>query len=198
VTVRAFLRFCVVAGALGLATGIWGRYSWGLESAMADVAVISIMAGGLLLLIIGVAGLLRTRLPDDPVLAARERVLDRSAWRAMLAGVAAGGLMVLFFWLTSRWTNLGNPVQSQIALVFGLLGAAIAILAERVTRWDLVVVPVLVLLGLLAFGNQIPFESQSMSRGVFIAFLCVLVLIALIVLNAPQIARGRRPAPEEE
>lgn len=54
---------------------------------------------------------------------------------ALLTGVAFSVLVVLaYFVLTGRWTELDNPVASIVATVAGVLGIAVAYGTERLLR----------------------------------------------------------------
>jgi hypothetical protein len=104
--------------------------------------------------------------------------------------------MVAFFWLTDRWDNLSNPVQSQLALFAGIAGALVGVLADRITRWELILIPTALLVALVLWGDRLPIDSESMSRGEIVVFLVIAVLIVGVAINIPQVARGRRRAPQ--
>jgi hypothetical protein len=184
----------LVLGVAIAAAGAWGRRTWDIESEAATLGVIALMAVGLLAALFGLYGILREQPPagEGPT-AERQRILDRMAWRATLPPVVAGAVMIAFFWLTDRWDNLANPVQSQVALFAGVLGALIGILADRITRWELVIIPVALIVALIAWGDRLPVESETTSTGEVVALLVIVVLIIGIAVNIPQVIRGRRP-----
>jgi hypothetical protein len=150
------------------------------------------MALGMSLALTGLYGLMQERPPLDERAHAHQRAVDRAAWRATIAPVTAALVMLAFFWLTERWDNLSNPVQSQVALVAGVLGGALAILADRISRWDYVIVPVGLIVALLLWGDRLPLESESTPEGQIVALLIIAVLIIGVAINLPQLVRGRR------
>lgn len=186
----------LVLGIAVAAAGVWGRRTWEVESNAATLGVIALMAAGLFAAMLGLYGILREQPVREGIAAERQPILDRLAWRATVPPMIAGGVMIGFFALTDRWDNLANPVQSQIALFAGVLGAAIGMLADRITRWDLVIVPAALIVALIAWGDRLPFDSSSTSTGEIVALLVIAVLIIGIAVNIPQIARGRRQLQE--
>jgi hypothetical protein len=114
----------------------------------------------------------------------------------LIPPVAAGVLILAFLSLTGRWNNLDNPVVSQVALVAGILGAVLGMLVDRVSRWALVLVPLVLLILLLGFGDRLwpisQIDSETTSRGEIVTLLVIVVLLVGIIINIPQFARGRR------
>jgi len=182
----------LVLGVGFIAAGALVRREVGAESDMATLGVVALLALGFFAAILGLYGVLREDAPRGARARARQSALDRAAWRATIPPVVAGVTMVGFFALTDRWSNLSNPVQSQIALFAGVLGALVGMLADRITRWDLIVIPAALLVALLVWGQDLPIDSESMSRGEIVAFLVIAILIVGIAINLPQIIRGRR------
>lgn len=193
-TVRATLRVLLVGGIAVLAAGIYLTREWEAPSRFAEFGLIVVLATGIFAAAVGLMGLIREEPPPDERAARRSRLLGIAAWKALLPPVVAGGLMVLFFALTNRWENLANPVASQVALVFGIVGALIGILVDRISRWELILVPLALLVGLLGFGDRLPFDSETTSNGEIVTLLSIVILLTAIVINIPQVARGRRPA----
>ena len=192
-TLRSTLRFLLVAGVIGIAAGVYGAREWEfVDSRIAEAGVIALLAVSFFAAITGFIGLLREEPPRDSRRAERSRILDRAAWRAMAPPVIGGGLMVAFFALTDRWERLDNPVASQIAVLAGIIGALIGILADRITRWELVLIPVALLVALVGWGDRLPIDSETTSRGEMVALLAIAILLVGIAINIPQIARGRR------
>jgi hypothetical protein len=177
----------VVAGALI-------RREANIETEMATLGVVALIAVGFFAAILGLYGVLREQPPPDERAAARQTALDHAAWRATLPPMVAGGMMVGFFWLTDRWDNLSNPVQSQIALLAGVVGALIGALADRITRWELIIIPAALLIALVLWGDRLPIDSEAMSSGEVVTFLVIAVLIIGVAINIPQVSRGRRAA----
>jgi hypothetical protein len=175
----------VVAGALV-------RREANIETDLATLGVVALIAVGFFAAILGLYGILREQPPQDARTAARQTALGRAAWRATLPPMVAGALMVGFFWLTDRWDNLSNPVQSQIALFAGVGGALVGALADRITRWELIIIPTALLLALLLWGDELPIDSEAMSSGEIVTFLVIAVLIIGVAINIPQVSRGRR------
>lgn len=186
----------LVLGVAVAAAGAWGRRTWDVESEAATLGVIALMAVGLLAALFGLYGILREQPVTEGRAAERQRILERMAWRATLPPAVAGAVMIAFFWLTDRWDNLANPVQSQVALFAGVLGALIGILADRITRWELVIIPAALIVALLAWGDRLPFDSETTSTGEIVALLVIVVLIIGVAVNIPQVIRGRRPLQE--
>ena len=179
-----------------VAVGAYGRREWHTESEIATLGVIALMAVGFLSAIAGLYSVLREQRPGDDRAAARARALDRFAWRAAIPPLVAGGLMLGFFALTDRWHNLANPVQSQVALFAGIIGALLGMLANRITRWELVIIPAALLIALLLWGDRLPLDSKTTSRGEMVALLVIAILLVGIAINVPQVIRGRRRASE--
>ncbi len=122
----------------------------------------------------------------------------RRPWMVVVPGLTAGLLMVLFFWLTNRWDNLENPVQSQVTLICGIIGFSAALAIQRITRWELVLIPGAVAIGVLMWAILAPNDSQEDREfRQILTVLAVVLLAATLVMNIPQIARGRRPADSE-
>jgi hypothetical protein len=174
------------------AAGAWGRRVWTVESDWETFGVIALISVGLFAAILGLYGTLREPRSADDATARRQDILARVAWRATFPPVVAGVTMIGFFALTDRWHNLANPVQSQVALFAGILGALVGMLADRITRWDLIIVPVGLIVALLLWGDQLPFDSPSTSTGEIVALLIIAILIIGIAVNIPQVVRGRR------
>lgn len=184
----------LVLGIAVVAAGAWGRRVWTIESDFATLGVIALISVGFFAALLGLYGTVRETRSADSAAAQRQDILARVAWRATFPPVVAGATMIGFFALTDRWHNLANPVQSQIALFAGILGALVGILADRITRWDLIIVPVGLIVALLLWGDQLPFDSPSTTTGEIVALLIIAILIIGIAVNIPQVVRGRRPA----
>jgi hypothetical protein len=187
-------RMLFVLGLAGIAAAALLKREWTAETNIAVFGVVSLAALGFFGAITGLYGILREPAPATALQAARQRVNGTAAWRAVLPPVIAGVVMVGFFWLTDRWDNLANPVQSQVALFAGVLGALIGMLADRITRWELIIIPAALIVGLIAWGDRLPLESESTTKGQMIALLVIAVLIIGIAINLPQILRGKRVA----
>ena len=54
------------------------------------------------------------------------------------------------------------------------------------------------MLALLLWGEDLPLESDTMSKGQMVTLLVIVVIFGGIIMNLPQIIRGRNPAPESE
>lgn len=193
-TQRSALRTLFIIGLAALASGSYIARWQRPASDFGQVGVIAILAVGIFAAIVGLVGLLREQPPVDTFRATRARILDVGAWKALIAPVVGGGLMFAFFGLTDRWNELSNPVASQVALLAGILGALVAIVADRITRWWLALLPAVILIALVGWGNRIPLESETTSRGEMVALLTIVVLLVGIGINIPQILRGRRRA----
>jgi len=189
-------RLLLVLGIAFIAAGVIVRREADTESDIGTLGVVALMALGFFAAILGLYGILREQPPRSDRAAARQAALDGAAWRATLPPLIAGLLMVGFFWLTDRWEELSNPVQSQIALVAGIAGALVGMLADRITRWELILIPAALLVALILWGDRLPFDSESMSKGEIVAFLVIAVLIVGVAINIPQVVRGRRRAPQ--
>ena len=189
-------RMLLVLGIATIAAGAYGRRVWDVETDIATLGVVALMAVGFFAAIMGFYGVLRQPAPRSERAARRTRILERAAWQATLPPVIGGGLMLAFFGLTDRWERLQNPVASQIALAAGIIGALIGILADRITRWELVLIPIALLVALIGWGDRLPLESKTTSRGEMVALLAIAILLVGIVINIPQIVRGRRRATE--
>jgi hypothetical protein len=177
--------------------GIYGRRYWDIESDVATLGVIALMAAGFSAALTGIYGLMREQPQRGTIAVERQRLLDRAGWRAALPPVIAGAVMIAFFGLTDRWGNLANPVQSQVALVAGILGALVGILADRITRWDLILIPSGLIIALILWGDQLPLDSETTSTGEIVAMLVFAIFIIGIAINVPQIVRGRRPSEQQ-
>lgn len=185
---------------LGLATVLFGallRREWRVHNDMETLGVVSVMATGFFAALVGLYLVLREPAPVDEHRARRQRFLDRTGWQATIPPLIAGGLMLGYFALTDRWAKLDNPVASQLALFAGIAGALIGALSDRITRWGRAILPVALLVGLLAWGDRLPLESETTSRGEMVTLLVIVILIAGVAINLPQIARGRRRATED-
>jgi hypothetical protein len=183
----------LVLGIAVAAVGAWGRRIWTIESDFETFGVIVLMSGGLFVALLGLYGTVREPRSEDPAVAKRQDILARIGWRATFPPVVAGATMIGFFALTDRWHELANPVQSQVALFAGVLGGLVGMLADRITRWDLIVVPVGLIVALLLWGDQLPFDSPTTTTGEIVALLIIAILIIGIAVNIPQVVRGRRP-----
>lgn len=180
---------------LGFATVLVGailRREWRVENDMQTLGVVAVMAVGFFAVIVGLYLMLREETPANVHQARRKAFFDRTGWQAAIPPVVAGGMMLGYFTLTNRWTELGNPVASQLAVIAGVIGAFIGILADRITRWFRFIVPVALLVSLIAWGDRLPIESETTSRGEMVTLLSIVILIAAIAINLPQILRGRR------
>ena len=187
-------RALLVSGIIGIVIGTYGTRVWDVHSNRAEAGVIAILAAGFFAALIGATTILREGSSTSSSMTERERLLHRAAWRALIPPIAAGGLMIAFFDLTDRWNDLGNPVASQVALFVGILGAALGILADRITRWGRILIPLALMIGLVTWGDRLPLDSETTSRGEMMALLCVVILIVAVAINIPQIARGRQTA----
>jgi hypothetical protein len=190
------VRALFVGGLIAIATGIYGAGHWHTESVMAQLGVIAILTVGLLAAVLGIVGLVWEQTPSTAQRALRQRLVDRAAWRALLAPVVALALMVTYFAVTGWWDVLDNPVASQLSVVFGVIGALAGMAANRITHWLRVIVPVALVVALIVWGDRLPLESPTMSQGEMIALLVIAVLLIGITINIPQLIRGRRVSPE--
>jgi len=187
-----FSRISLTLGIFGIAVGALARWQANIEGDLATLGIVAVIALGFSAALVGAWGVLQERPPADERAHMHQRAVDRAAWRACIPPVIAGATMLTFFALTDRWHDLSNPVQSQIALFAGLLGAIVGMLADRITRWDLVVIPAALIFALLAWGDRLPFDSPTTTNGQIVALLIVAVLIIGIAINVPQIVRGKR------
>jgi hypothetical protein len=198
VTAQSIYRGMLVAGLIVAATGAYGTREWDTSTSIAQFGVIVIIAIGVFLGIVGALGILLEKPPADPVAARRRRILDRTAWKACLPALIAVGGTVGFFAATNRWDDLGNPVAAQIAIAFAVVGVVVGMLTDRITRWDFVLIPTALLIALLLWGTDLPLESSYMSTSEMVALLVIVVLFGGIIMNLPQIIRGRNPQAEGE
>ncbi len=196
-SVRGLIRAMFVGGVIAVGVGVYGARRWNTVSEAAQLGVIAIIAGGLFAAVLGIVGLVWEPEGAGGLQSERAPLLDRAAWRAVIAPVTALALILTYFGLTGWWDNLGNPVASQLALVCGILGAAVAMVANRITRWLRVIVPVALLGGLIVWGDRLPLESETTSKGEMLTLLVIVVLVIGIAVNVPQVVRGRRQTSAE-
>jgi hypothetical protein len=196
VPVRGLIRALFVGGVIAVGVGVYGARTWNTESPMAQLGVIAIISAGLFAAVVGIAGLVWEPERASGPRPERSRLLNAAAWRAVIAPVVALALMLTYFGLTGWWNNLGNPVASQLAVISGVIGAIAAIVAGRITRWLRVIIPAALLAGLIVWGDRLPLQSETTSKGEMIALLVIVVLVIGIAINIPQVARGRAPSPE--
>jgi len=198
VTAQSIYRGLLVAGLVVLVSGVYLTREVDAETTMAQLGVIMVLAIGIFTAAIGAFGIIYEPPPADPAAAQRRRILDRTAWKACVPPVVAVAGTVGFFILTDRWNDLGNPVAAQVAMAFAVIGVVIGILLDRITRWDFVLLPTALLIALLLWGEDLPLESDTMSKGQMVTLLVIVVIFGGIIMNLPQIIRGRNPAPESE
>jgi len=182
----------LVLGVGVVAVGAYLRREVDIPTDWATFGVVALMALGFFAAILGLYAILREPNPTDEREAAHQRAVEKAAWRATLPPVIGGGVMLAFFGLTDRWDNLANPVQSQVALFAGIFGALVGMLTDRITRWDLIIIPVALIVALIAWGDRLPLDSASMSQGEMVTLLVIAILLIGIAINVPQIVRGRR------
>lgn len=190
-SLRSIQKALLVGGLVAMAAGAYTAWRADYSDEFAAVGIIALLALGVFSVATGALGLLGGQTPSGEW-GLRAQILDRMAWKALLPPVAAGALMVAFFALTKRWERLDNPVASQIALAAGVFGLLIGILADRVTNWALIIIPVGLIIGLLAFGDRLLPDSETTPRGVMVGMLVFLLLVLTVAINVPQLARGRR------
>jgi hypothetical protein len=193
-TVRGLTRFLMVAGLLLVLAAAYVTREHRPHTTAGELGLIAALTIGFLSAIVGAGMILREHPPADPARARRAQLMDRATWKALIPPVAGGAIILTFFALTNRWTRLDNPVASQVALVAGILGAVVGMLVDRVSRWDLVLIPLVLLALLLAFGDRLPIDSATTSRGEVVTLLVIVVLLVGIAINIPQFVRGRRRA----
>lgn len=117
-------------------------------------------------------------------------------WTVVVPPLVAGGLVFLFFWLTDRWAELENPVASQVTLVAGLLGFLAGVAAQRITRWELVAVPAALAAGVVLWAYYAPGDTPAdRDFRQILWVLAAILIISTVVLNVPQIVRGRHARP---
>jgi FtsH-binding integral membrane protein len=118
---------------------------------------------------------------------------DRGRWWTVLVPPAtAGVLMLLYFAVTDRWTNLENPVQSQVAIFSAIVGLLVGIAVQRITRWGLVAIPGALTVAVLAWSYFMPHDKpEDNELRQILAVLGFVMVIAVVVLNLPQMVRGR-------
>ena len=113
-------------------------------------------------------------------------------WTVLVPPVTAAAIMVLFFWLTDRWENLENPVQSQIAIFAAVGGFIAGIFAQRIRRWEWLVIPGAVTVGVMLWRYFQPHDTAEDREFRQILWVLALVLaITTLAINIPQVARGR-------
>lgn len=191
---RDLLRYLFVGGLIAIGTGIYGARDWNTTSIMAQVGVVAILTVGLFATMVGIIGLLSQRTPADPLQATRAQILDRAAWRAVIPPVVALALMLTYFTASGWWDNLDNPVASQLSVLSAGIGLVAGIVADRITRWLRVIIPVALIAALIVWGDRLPLESDTVSQGEMVVLLVIAVVIIGTAINVPQIARGRREA----
>lgn len=117
----------------------------------------------------------------------------RRPWTALVPPLTAGLLMLAFFWMFDRWDKLENPVQSQVAIFAALAGFLAGIAAQRVTQWYLLAIPGAIAVGVLLWAYFYPHATPADTEfRQILSVLAVVLLISAVVLNIPQIVRGRR------
>jgi hypothetical protein len=124
---------------------------------------------------------------------------DRERWWTLLVPpLTAGALMLLYFAVTDRWSNLENPIQSQLALFAGILGFLAGLAAQRITRWWLVAIPAALTAGVWLWAYFAPSETpEDEEFRQILAVLGLVLALTTVVINLPQIVRGRYGAVEE-
>lgn len=190
--IRILARMMLLGGLALIAAGAYGRREFGFTTSYATVGLIALIAAGFFTAIVGVLLWLREPAASEERAARRNRILGRFAWSAVLPPLVAGALMITFFGLTDHWSKLNNPIASQVALAAGVLGALTGILADRITHWELVIIPIVLLGVLLAFGDRLPLDSESTSRSEIVAMLSIAIILLAVVANIPQIIAGQR------
>jgi len=191
-------RWLLVGGLILIAAGAYGGRTWDTRQPIAEVGVIALIALGFFATVVGTIGVLREETPADPVAARRAAILSRVGWKSLVPALLAGACMTGFFALTGRWAELENPVQSQLALIFAVIGLLVGILIDRISRWELVIIPAVLLVALLGWGNRLPLDSETTSRGEMVTLLVIVILFVMIAINLPQVTRGRRPATRRD
>ena len=117
----------------------------------------------------------------------------------LVPALTAGALMLLFFWLTDRWTQLENPVASQVTILCGVIGFLVGIAVQRITRWELVAIPGALTIGVMLWAVFAPHDSQEDREFREILWVFAgLLLVTTVAINIPQIARGHRPTAGDE
>jgi membrane associated rhomboid family serine protease len=120
-------------------------------------------------------------------------------WTILVPPLTGGALMLGFFWLTNRWSDLENPVQGQVALVCGIAGFLAGIALQRITNWVLAGLSGAVALALIVWAYLQPHDTpEDEEFRQILAVLAVVAVVTATALNLPQILRGRRRPPDEE
>ena len=113
-------------------------------------------------------------------------------WTVLVPPVMAAGIMVLFFWLTDRWENLENPVQSQIAIFAAVGGFIAGIFAQRIRRWEWLLIPGAITAGVMLWAYFQPHDTAEDREFRQILWVLALVLaVTTLAINIPQVMRGR-------
>jgi peptidoglycan/LPS O-acetylase OafA/YrhL len=118
---------------------------------------------------------------------------DRQRWWTVLVPpVTAGALMVLFFAVTDRWTNLENPVASQLAPLAGVFGFLAGMAAQRVRDWRLVAIPAGLTAAVWLWAYFAPNDTpEDEEFRQILGVLGFVLLLTTVAVNLPQISRGR-------
>lgn len=120
-------------------------------------------------------------------------------WVVLVPALTAGLLMTLFFIAFDRFSDLENPIASQLGPVCGIAGFLAGLAVQRITRWELVIIPFGIATGVLLWAFFAPHGSPEDRefRTVLFVLGAFLILVAT-VLNLPQIFRGRAPRLDAE
>ncbi len=107
---------------------------------------------------------------------------------AVVAAVTGASIAALALLYTDKWEDLGDPVIPTIASLGGVVAVVVAILAERVKGWR-IIVPLygLVLAGFL-WLNLDDDNDDGLDNAVIAAM--VVLSLALAAYLAPQLIRG--------
>jgi hypothetical protein len=120
-------------------------------------------------------------------------------WIIFVPPVTAAAFMVGFFWLFDRWDNLENPVASQLAPLAGVIGFVTAIALSRIRQWELIAIPGAIAAGLALWAIFAPHETpEDKDFQQILWILTALALTSTLVLNLPQIVRGRYAQPPSD
>jgi hypothetical protein len=113
-------------------------------------------------------------------------------WTVFVPPVTAGVVLLLYFAITDRWTNLENPVQSQFSILAAVLGFLAGLAAQRITNWWLAGISggIVVALGLWAYFAPHDTPEDEEFRQILVV-LTGLAAVVAIALNLPQVLRGR-------
>lgn len=118
-------------------------------------------------------------------------------WSVLVAPLVAGAVMLAYFFLFDRWEHLENPIASQLAIAAALIGFGAAVAAQRITRWELVVIPVVLVAIAAIWAYTAPTDTaEDRNFRDTLWVLTGVLLVATLVLNLPQIVRGRYQRPE--